>query len=357
MPARRTPRTDAPDVYTPSAYTFPPEQGGVIIRATAYHRNDFDLAAISFPHFAHTSVATWLLCEYREPTATLGAVDRLPVELINEIRLELDILSLFRFRHVNARARRIVHAMYEYRIIPTHALNAFCALLRTGAAVRVTLSQFYDLFCTTKCSDSGQRYGNPVFLLPWARLCSFCVQERVVLELCTVRRSVLLSEPALGKFPTFISLSGIYVLNQKCLKCRAVMTELDAAKSAYRYENEGKELPLAFLQFYKARDINAWQACCALPSYSPTTGEVEYGLSCAGCQINADAPHDRQNRTRFHLREAVYKKKEYLGHFARCRQAQSLWLANNKGSNIFADWPDFCLKGAFMDAEHLLPRS
>jgi hypothetical protein len=111
-----------------------------------------------------------------------------------------------------------------------------------------------------------------------------------VLELCTVRRSVLLSESALGKLPTHTTLPGVYDIKEMRLKRRAVITDLDIAKSAYRYENDGKELPLPFLHFYKARDLNAWQAGCALPNYDPTTGEVEDGLSCAGCQANADAP-------------------------------------------------------------------
>jgi hypothetical protein len=95
-----------PGFHTQTADVISPEDSDAILRVCAYHRKDFDLAVIWFPMRTHTIMLTSTLKSpiSSTPTATLGKLDRLPLELINTICLELDIVSLFHFCQTNLRA-------------------------------------------------------------------------------------------------------------------------------------------------------------------------------------------------------------------------------------------------------------
>jgi hypothetical protein len=135
-----------PGYHSKTAYSISADQADAIIRVTAYHRTDSDKAVISFPPSVHDKMTSGLPA-VRQPQ-TLGALARLPLELINAIFLQLDIESISLFYHGNARARQVLDALHEYQIVTMHAQNAFDALLQTHSASRVTLQDFYRLLCT-----------------------------------------------------------------------------------------------------------------------------------------------------------------------------------------------------------------
>lgn len=110
-----------------TAYSIPLDQADAIVRVSAYHRKDFDRAVTWFTPRIHSNGVTCLSSAFRELTTSLGELDSLPLELINEICLQLDIVSLLYLRQTNARARHVVNALHEYQIVTTHALNPFCA--------------------------------------------------------------------------------------------------------------------------------------------------------------------------------------------------------------------------------------
>jgi hypothetical protein len=89
-----------PAYHTQTADVISPEDSDAILRVCAYHRTEFDLAVIWFPTRPHTIMLTSTLTSSMSstPTATLGKLNRLPLELINTICLELDIASLLHFR-------------------------------------------------------------------------------------------------------------------------------------------------------------------------------------------------------------------------------------------------------------------
>lgn len=202
-----------PQYHSKTAYSIPSDEADAIIRTSAYHRTDFDRAVIWFAPRAHTNGVTSLSAS-REPTNSLGELDKPPLELISEICLQLDIASLFYLRQVNARARQIVDTLHEYKTIITHALDPFCALLRTHSASRVTLSNFYRLLCTQNCSVCNERYGDLVYLPTWIRCCSCCVRsspsELRVATLTSIKRVFRPSKGALTRLPTLTTVPGIY---------------------------------------------------------------------------------------------------------------------------------------------------
>lgn len=298
-----------------------PEDEDGIIWASAFHREDFDFAVIWFPPSEHEAIIASIASADREPTTTLGHIDRLPVELIHQMCLHLDILSLFRFRQTNTRARKLLETLREYRIVTTVALNALCALLRSRAAPWVTLGEFYDLLCTHNCSVCSQGYGNLVFLPTWIRCCSSCLRLHApklrVTTVVSARRDLDLSEESLAKIPILETIPGVY---------SPVLGDYGRFESGPSQDQVFQRRRVAFVSIQTAlshvpetpkRPVTpttrlAFQACCALPSYDPRTSEVENGVSCAGCRLNK-----------------VYSRKGFIEHFASCRKARILWLNTN----------------------------
>jgi hypothetical protein len=332
------------------AYDIQPEDRNAILRTSAYHRKDFDLAVVWFPR-AHTNLLTSTL-PISKPTATLGELDNLPLELVNRVCLELDVASLFRFRQTNTRARQIVAALHEFRIVTTHAINPLCALLRTKSAPAVTLLDLYLLLCTRTCSLCGSKYGDLVHLLLWIRCCSSCLRQNSaglrVATLSTVKRVLKLSKESLGKLPTLTTLPGTYSMDERPRSSRVTIVSTASALSAYCEEHSRVEAPRDIIKQLSTQPILAFMACCALPSFDLRNGQAQKGVSCAGCQVAVE-----EGITTFtgawagEMRDAVYSHDGFLRHFTHCEQAQLLWTSSNGGARQPPKLPYSCQKGGY----------
>jgi hypothetical protein len=332
-----------------TAYSIPPDQADAIVRASAYHREDFDHAVIWFLPRTHSNVVTSLSSAFHEPTTSLGEFTRLPLELINEICLQLDILSLFKLRQVNNRARQVVNALLEYQIVTKHALNPLCALLRTRSASRVTLLDFYHLLCTQCCSICEDRYGDLVYLPTWIRCCSYCVQSGAprlcVADIESIKGILRPSRKSLAELPTIKTLSGIYTMDERKRLKETIIVPTQSALLAYSEEHDGAEPTLEMIRKLQSYPIPAFVACCALPSYNPQTRQFENGLSCAGCQHASEADVGVYSEDRFC--DTVYSRDGFLQHFVWCGEAQDLWLESDNGTIKPPNLSDICKNGGY----------
>ncbi|KAH7377711.1 hypothetical protein BKA66DRAFT_467671 [Pyrenochaeta sp. MPI-SDFR-AT-0127] len=319
-----------------TAYSIPLDQSDAIVRASAYHRQEFDRAVIWFSPRTHNNSLTSILPALREPTASLGDLDRLSLDLIHEICLQLDIMSIFYLRQTNARARHVVNALHEYQIVTTHALNPFCALLRTHSASRVTLLDFYRLLCTQICSLCNYQYGDLVYLPTWIRFCSHCLRcgdDRICIsKLSSVKRVLLLSKRSLAQLPALRTLPGIYDRDES-RSGRITIVPTQSALSAFREESGGTGPTHNMMNDIYATPTLTFMASCALPSYNLQTKQVENGISCAGCQLALqDDISARTEYWAFQVRYKVYSRCGFLKHFVWCEKAQNLWLESKNGT-------------------------
>ncbi|KAF2789271.1 hypothetical protein K505DRAFT_96613 [Melanomma pulvis-pyrius CBS 109.77] len=341
-----------PRYHSKTAFSIPLDQKDAIIRVSAYHRKDFDRAVTWFTPRKHSNGVTCLSTAFREPTTSLGDLDRLPLELINEICLQLDIVSLLYLRQTNARARHVINALHEYQIVTTHALDPLYALLRTRSASRVTLLGFYRLLCTQSCSLCKDQYGDLVYLPTWNRCCSNCVRsgapELYLVTLTTVKRVLHLSKTSLAKLPAFTTLPGIYSMDERSYSSRTTIVPTQSALSAYSEENGGTGPGRDLLNKLHDRPVLTFMACCAIPSYNPQTHQIENGISCAGCQLALqDGISTGMGEWACDVRDMVYSRDGFLKHFVWCEQAQVLWLGSNNGTVEPPKLPYSCKKGGY----------
>ena len=315
-----------------------------ILRVFAYHRTDYDLAAIWFPAREHASVKASLSSVFREPTVPLGELDRLPLELMNTICLDLDIETLFALRQVNLRARQIVTSLSEYKIIAADALNCLCALLRTKSAQWVTLSDFYQLLCQQSCSICEESYGGFVNLVLWIRCCFSCIQSFETNMTTAEQAKRQLSAKSFKSLRSMKTLPGIYSMREIHYKERFDIVAAHPALMALHAEGVKKGIGLARAPLCHSI---GYMACCAIPHYDPKDKSVHNGVSCIGCQLLVEEKlHlDQFDQSDYDLRDMVYSKEAFLDHFRESETAQDLWQSSGFGKGEPERWPSEIREG------------
>lgn len=213
-------------------YRFCEEQTDAIVRATAYHRKDYGLSVIWFSPRKHVGTRLSIATPFRRTSDTgLGSLDRLPLELLHDILLRLDMRSLFNFRQTDSRSRQTVDSLTQYQMVVSHGLNLFCALLQTRLAIDVSLSDFYCALCTKACTLCGE-FGEFISLLTWTRCCSKCLQGALETQeqtLAAVRKQFHLTKAESDQLRSFKTLPGIYSMEESVYKSRITVVSLHQA--------------------------------------------------------------------------------------------------------------------------------
>ena len=332
-------------------YRFREEQTDAIVRATAYHRKDYCRSVIWFSPREHVSIRSSITTPFRRASNMgLGFLDRLPLELLHDILLRLDIYSLFNFRQTNLRSRQTVDSLKQYQMVVLYGLNLLCALLRTRLAIGVSLSDFYYILCTKACTFCSE-FGGFISLLTWNRCCFICLQEALetqVQTLATVRKQFHLRKTELNQLKSFKTLPGIYSMKESVYKSRITVVSVH---QAILFSGQQPHT-LAQVQPSSGRNQKFnFMGSCALPYYDSRTGRVEYGMSCAGCQLalEKDIIGSRGERWAFEARDKVYAQDGFLEHFRWCEQAQLLWRSSGEGNNQPTELPEAARRGGYFN--------
>ncbi|KAL4873624.1 hypothetical protein BDV12DRAFT_207475 [Aspergillus spectabilis] len=329
-----------------------------MVRGCSYHRLDFDLAVASVNPTSHEPVRASLI-QHTPASASLGDLQVLPLEILREICLHLDIASLFSIRHVNKQARSMVHALHPYRRIINHALDTLCVVFRTTTASHFTLSDLTRALNTKKCHTCGS-FAHFIFLPTLSRTCLGCLQEAPQFHVlsqadlkkkCTMKAII---NHVSKSVPPLKTLPGKYRLDQISQTKSMLLFSERLVNSALRVPHSTKP------SSHWEANILRLMAATTMPYVDPVTGDVEIGVSCAGCQIAVDEVDDEGAFLSFEFmnggdlyrqRDMVYSEEEFLAHFKECRQAQKLW-DSSLGGKCPVDLPySVTHGGSFEDVE------
>lgn len=158
--------------------------------------------------------------DFRSPQHGLGALDRLPLEIIHLALIRLDIQSLNDFRRVNKRARLITDSIPQYRRILAHAPASIRGSLNIGTAQFFSCLDLYEKLSTAECDSCGD-FGGYLYLVTCRRVCFLCFTEKTdylpVLRKDAIRKFGLRSEH-LASLPCMKSFPGCY--SPREIKCR-----------------------------------------------------------------------------------------------------------------------------------------
>ncbi|KAL4891353.1 hypothetical protein BDV59DRAFT_182300 [Aspergillus ambiguus] len=168
------------------------------------------------------------------PRCGLGALERLPLELIHLALIQLDMQSLTVFRRVNKRARLVTNSIPQYRRILVHAPASIRGSLNIESARFFSCQDLYEKLCTAECDSCGD-FGGYLYLVTCRRVCFLCFTETIdylpLLRKDVIRKFGLDSKQIAG-LPHMKSFPGRY--SPRGVKCRRRETLFDysAARQA-----------------------------------------------------------------------------------------------------------------------------
>ncbi|PNP49068.1 hypothetical protein THARTR1_10142 [Trichoderma harzianum] len=311
------------------------ELENAIIRRTGYHRRDYAMSVVHVRPSDHSKVRSSILTSAIVPRAGLGALDRLPVELLLQTLRQMDMQALFDLRRVNLRARQVVDSLKEYKAAVSFGLTAYCALLRMKLAAHVTLLDFYRVLCSQDCTFCG-KFGGFVFLPTWIRCCFECIEEDPETRMVTVaevRRLFRLTRAEVGRQRSFQTLPGIYTtglysMDKSYQRGRVKLVPYFPAMKEFGDRLDTSAARSQHQPFWAP--IHNFMASCELPHYDPRARTVVYGISCVGCErsIAGQAPGQAPARATTAPWDRVFSRDNFLKHFKICAHAQKLWASS-----------------------------
>lgn len=164
----------------------------------------------------------------------LGALERLPLELVHRVLVRLDVRSLTVFRRVNKSARLVTNSIPQLKRILVHAPALIRGCLNIGSAQFVSCQDLYATLSTAECDSCGD-FGGYLYLVTCRRVCFLCFTERadyLPLPRKDVTRKFGLDSNCIARLPHMKSFPGCY--SPRAIKCRRRQTLFDysAAREA-----------------------------------------------------------------------------------------------------------------------------
>lgn len=324
-----------------------------IIHIASYHMRDFDLAVARTNPGENTQIRHSLLQSYIDTSSTLGNLESLPLEILHEICLLLDIRSLFNFRHVNHRAQQIVRATRGFENIVTHATGALRVILKTTIASWFTLPDLFKTFCTRDCYLCSS-FGGFIFLPSFTRCCFRCIRENRLpstLSISAIKKRFKLNTGHIDSLvPIVRSLPGIYSMDEVARKNRIQLIPTDLIRKFVVSEKEPAATPL------KGTAPSRYMVTTSLPYLDPASGAIEGGICCAGCQIALEKylASSRIPDNACDLRDKVYSHDGFISHFWECYEAQAMWNSSKEGNDVLRFSEFIRRRGAFNNRDVIM---
>lgn len=252
------------------------------------------------------------------PKAYLGALDRLPLELIHEILPPLDLRTLTDFRHVNRRAMWLVESIPQYKAIRKHAYNALRGIIYIKAGRWITCEMLYEKLCTAECEECGD-FGGYLYVLTCKRVCFLCLSEDkryLPLRYRRATRKFGINRAILCTLPSMKSIPGTYSPTQRKFRIRVTLVDSESARRAGIALHGSVSAMKQYVSSMGAQDPSddesrnpfRFMAVVRTPWLNKSSQELEWGFHCIGCRIYRKRPlHFRRKFTvgsfKEHLKE------------------------------------------------------
>ncbi|PNP78924.1 hypothetical protein FNYG_07789 [Fusarium nygamai] len=271
------------DVYLSDAYTHEdaatPEDAANIRRKCTYVRTKWYFPLLE----ANGHVPKGLTSTLCTPTTDLGIFEKLPGDIMNNILVRLDVKSFLNFRNANAKAHHITETILDCKDVMLHGRAAIINIARTGLSGHVTIGEIHLALTSPKCGFCDE-YGSMLFLPTCARTCHECLRT-------SPRMAMIGTEEILPFYSRF-----------------------------GKYKGHGNR------SHRTAASIN-------FPYLNTSTGELEQGRSCRGCQEAFEEqsmqamvpPSAGRISAGAAARDNCYSHEGFAKHFETCEHAQRVW--------------------------------
>ncbi|KAI9698312.1 MAG: hypothetical protein M1820_007474 [Bogoriella megaspora] len=231
------------------------------------------------------------------PVQDLGRLSALPLEVLTDILLYLDIISLTTFRQVNNCGMLVVDSIPQYKTIYKYCPHVLRGVISIGAThfdLRTLYQSLYDFRCGT-CGN----FGGYLYLITCSRVCYTCfTRNNLFLPMTEKCASMSTSLPRneLKKLPHIKSIpdqDGLWCQHRLTLWDRgAVMAVSKTTSVCEEIDNH----------FY---DMRRFVAVVSVPYFEPPSTVARWGFYCFGCSES----HENSGKQ--------YTKQDFLDHIVR----------------------------------------
>ena len=112
-----------------------------------------------------------------EPRYGLGVLDQLPLELLSEILVHVDLRTLTDFRRVNQRAMQVIDSIPKYQVIVEHGAQALQCILSMETGGHASCLDLFHMLCNPYCEECGD-LGEMIYLPTCKRICESCSKQK-----------------------------------------------------------------------------------------------------------------------------------------------------------------------------------
>jgi F-box domain len=253
--------------------------------------------------FSDTSVPQPKSKRPSQPLHSLGQFDKLPLELLSEVLLELDVPTLVAFRCVNRHAMTLVDSFPKFCRVVDNCATVIRAIVATKAN-SFTFNTLHNSLSMRDCVGCG-RFGGYLYLITCERVCYFCFSRDTAYFPITesTARRIGITKNLLDQLPHLFSLPGQYTPFEKLSKKRIKLFDRVAmqqrAQDARWTAVTGRQID------YTTREPKRYMAIISAPHFC-FGKDIDWGVHCLGCR-DIDEP-------KRHLR-IKYSQAAILDHF------------------------------------------
>lgn len=168
----------------------------------------------------------------KPPVFNLGVLDKLPLELVQELLAFLDLCSLAQFRRVNRRALNVVDCIPQYKTITTYTPLALQCIRAVGTGQWISCNTLYEKLCTAECEECGD-FAGYLYILTCVRICFLCLSRNIKytpLRPSQAEAKFGLNAKVLRNLPRMKAVPGKYSPKQKNIQEPLVLVDMESAK-------------------------------------------------------------------------------------------------------------------------------
>lgn len=321
--------------------------------ALTTYRDDFESVVVQ-PSFQTTPFRLNPNLPRRRKQSSLGKLDVLPVETIQDIIIRIDLFTVTNLRRLNTRMRAIIDSTAPFRLLAEYASGGLRTLIHVGVASYFSVAQVFQVMCTSTCIVCGQN-GTYLYMPECTRCCLNCLSvAQELMPICKTEAKLAfgLTEKTLRdqNVPVVISLPGHYTykMTARLQKLHLMSQRLihEVATTVHGGEDGLNNFlidnPRAYVAFkkqmaqadershdywgYTPNNIRRYMATTSFPFYDCATRRVyDGGYSCRGCQITFDHIEDSSEDSEWVQRQNdTYTEEGFIAHFDLCPSVQKL---------------------------------
>ncbi|MCJ1463071.1 hypothetical protein MMC07_001676 [Pseudocyphellaria aurata] len=242
-------------------------------------------------------IARYSVAFFRRPIvqASFGNLDKLPPELVGMVLEHLTLDDLEAVRSCSTGTRLAVLAFPPFHDLLKHAPETLATLKMTQLARSFAVSQVYETFKSSECTNCGQ-FGGYVFLPSFSRCCMHCAETELKflptsrdgarIEFGVTRKKIFDRLPKLNNVPGEYSASKGEV---KQYTTRRTFFARDHV-AQFRHPNHPPTDVRPGQKFDGDTLIRAkerYMCLTPLPRFFPQSNRIDKGACCAGCDRRA----------------------------------------------------------------------